>query len=120
MTGTDQKNALCDTVSRSQTIPRPGLIKAIGQVTSGNMLEMYDFMVFGYYAGDIGRAFFPSGNAQAELMLSFATFGAGFLMRSGSIDSGCLCRSSGTTSGTYPYADPDGDWYDHSCPDTRL
>lgn len=57
------------------------LAKAIGQVASGNMLEMYDFMVFGYYAADIGRAFFPSGNAQAELMSSFATFGAGFLMR---------------------------------------
>lgn len=63
----------------SQT--QPSLMRAVGQVASGNMLEMYDFMVFGYYAADIGRAFFPSGNAQAELMLSFATFGAGFLMR---------------------------------------
>lgn len=60
---------------------RMNLAKAIGQVASGNMLEMYDFMVFGYYAADIGKAFFPSGNAQAELMSSFATFGAGFLMR---------------------------------------
>jgi len=62
-------------------VSRVRLAKAIGQVASGNMLEMYDFMVFGYYAADIGRAFFPSGNAQAELMSSFATFGAGFLMR---------------------------------------
>lgn len=56
-------------------------MKAVGQVASGNMLEMYDFMVFGYYAAAIGAAFFPSGNPQAELLLSFATFGAGFLMR---------------------------------------
>lgn len=56
-------------------------IKAIGQVASGNMLEMYDFMVFGYYAAAIGAAFFPSKDPQAELLLSFATFGAGFLMR---------------------------------------
>jgi len=42
---------------------------------------MYDFMVFGYYAAAIGRAFFPSGNAFASLMLSLMTFGAGFLMR---------------------------------------
>jgi len=42
---------------------------------------MYDFMVFGYYASAIGRAFFPSGNPFLSLMLSLMTFGAGFLMR---------------------------------------
>ncbi len=42
---------------------------------------MYDFMVFGYYAADIGRTFFPSSNPFASLMLSLTTFGAGFLMR---------------------------------------
>ncbi len=51
------------------------------RVSSGNFLEMYDFMVFGYYASAIGRAFFPSGNAYLSLMLSLMTFGAGFLMR---------------------------------------
>src|SRR6266705_3932692 len=51
------------------------------RVSSGNVLEMYDFMVFGYYASAIGRAFFPSGNAYLSLMLSLMTFGAGFLMR---------------------------------------
>jgi metabolite-proton symporter len=56
-------------------------IRAVVRVASGNFLEMYDFMVFGYYAAAIGRAFFPSGNEFASLMLSLATFGAGFLMR---------------------------------------
>src|SRR5437879_13670714 len=51
------------------------------RVSSGNFLEMYDFMVFGYYAAAIGRAFFPSGNAFSSLMLSLTTFGAGFLVR---------------------------------------
>jgi MFS family permease len=51
------------------------------RVSSGNFLEMYDFMVFGYYASAIGSAFFPSGNAYLSLMLSLMTFGAGFLMR---------------------------------------
>jgi len=54
---------------------------AIVRVASGNFLEMYDFMVFGYYAAAIGRAFFPSDKAYASLMLSLMTFGAGFLMR---------------------------------------
>jgi len=60
---------------------RKSKIWAVVRVSSGNFLEMYDFMVFGYYAAAIGRAFFPSGNAFASLMLSLMTFGAGFLMR---------------------------------------
>ncbi len=51
------------------------------RVSSGNFLEMYDFMVFGYYASAIGKAFFPSGSPFVSLMLSLMTFGAGFLMR---------------------------------------
>src|SRR5580692_11630088 len=54
---------------------------SIVRVSSGNFLEMYDFMVFGYYAAAIGKAFFPSGNPFLSLMLSLMTFGAGFLMR---------------------------------------
>lgn len=55
--------------------------KSVAIVASGNFLEMYDFMVFGYYAGAIGKAFFPTGDEFASLMLAFMTFGAGFLMR---------------------------------------
>src|SRR3984893_16642071 len=54
---------------------------AVVRVASGNFLEMYDFQVFGYYAAAIAQSFFPSGNEFASLMLSLATFGAGFLMR---------------------------------------
>jgi len=54
---------------------------SVVRVSSGNFLEMYDFMVFGYYAAAIGRAFFPSGSPFVSLMLSLMTFGAGFLMR---------------------------------------
>jgi MFS transporter, MHS family, citrate/tricarballylate:H+ symporter len=56
-------------------------IWSVVRVSSGNFLEMYDFMVFGYYASAIGKAFFPSGSAFLSLMLSLMTFGAGFLMR---------------------------------------
>ena len=51
------------------------------RVASGNFLEAYDFQVFGYYAAAIARTFFPGENPFASLMLTFATFGAGFLMR---------------------------------------
>jgi MFS family permease len=56
-------------------------IWSVIRVSSGNFLEMYDFMVFGYYATAIGHAFFPSGSPFLSLMLSLMTFGAGFLMR---------------------------------------
>ena len=56
-------------------------IKPVIQVSSGNFLEMYDFFVFAYYAAAIGKAYFPSGNDVAQLMLSLATFGVGFLVR---------------------------------------
>ncbi|KOP54931.1 MULTISPECIES: MFS transporter [Pseudomonas syringae group] len=55
--------------------------KAIFRVVSGNFLEMFDFMVYGFYATAIAKTFFPSDSAFASLMLSLATFGAGFLMR---------------------------------------
>ena len=60
---------------------RKSKIWSVIRVSSGNFLEMYDFMVFGYYATAIGKAFFPSGNPFLSLMLSLMTFGAGFLMR---------------------------------------
>jgi MHS family citrate/tricarballylate:H+ symporter-like MFS transporter len=51
------------------------------RVTSGNFLEMFDFFLFGFFASAIGAAFFPNSDDFARLMLVFATFGAGFLMR---------------------------------------
>jgi MFS transporter, MHS family, citrate/tricarballylate:H+ symporter len=63
------------------TTDRRKLIKSVVVVSSGNFLDMYDFMVFGYYAPWIGRAYFPSTSEFASLMLTLAVFGAGFLMR---------------------------------------
>ena len=64
------------------TVPAPhSKLKSVAIVSSGNFLEMYDFMVYGYYATFIARAYFPNSSEYASLMLSLATFGAGFLMR---------------------------------------
>jgi MHS family citrate/tricarballylate:H+ symporter-like MFS transporter len=56
-------------------------VATVLRVTCGNFLEMFDFFLFGFYATYISRAFFPSGSEFASLMLTFMTFGAGFLMR---------------------------------------
>lgn len=68
-------------VARNLQSPRRSAAKTIFSVTSGNFLEMYDFMVFGYYASAIAKTFFPGDNPFASLMLTLMTFGAGFLMR---------------------------------------
>jgi len=54
---------------------------AVFRVTSGNFLEQFDFFLFGFYATYIAAAFFPASSEFASLMMTFAVFGAGFLMR---------------------------------------
>ncbi len=47
----------------------------------GTIFEWYDFFVYGTLAVLLGRLFFPSDNPTAGLLLSLATFGAGFGVR---------------------------------------
>jgi MFS family permease len=56
-------------------------IKAVLRVSSGNFLEMYDFMIFGYFSAAIGRAYFPAKSEFASLMFSMTTFAVGFMIR---------------------------------------
>ena len=50
-------------------------------VALGNAVEFYDFVTYAFFAGQIGRAFFPSDTPGTSLLASLATFGAGFLTR---------------------------------------
>lgn len=47
----------------------------------GNVLEWYDFGVYGYFAATISQLFFPAGDPRVSLLLTFAVFGVGFVMR---------------------------------------
>ena len=47
----------------------------------GNTLEWFDFAVYGYFASDIGRQFFPQSSATAQQLLAFAVFALGFVAR---------------------------------------
>ena len=47
----------------------------------GNVLEWYDFAVYGYFAAAIGRAFFPREDPVAQVLAAFGIFAVGFLMR---------------------------------------
>src|SRR2546423_14196244 len=55
--------------------------RTVFRVASGNFLEMYDFMIFGYFSAAIGRAYFPAQSAFPSLMFSLATFAVGFMVR---------------------------------------
>ncbi len=47
----------------------------------GNVVEWYDFALYGYLAAIIGRLFFPSEDPTASLLASYGVFAAGFVMR---------------------------------------
>jgi MFS transporter, MHS family, citrate/tricarballylate:H+ symporter len=53
----------------------------VAAVVAGNALEFYDFMTYSFFALQMGRTFFPSQNPLSSLLMSLATFGAGFLTR---------------------------------------
>src|SRR5262245_19889905 len=62
---------------RTPTTVRRGVIAGV----VGNMLEWYDFALFGFFAAQIGAHFFPATNPTASLLAAYGTFAAGFLMR---------------------------------------
>lgn len=47
----------------------------------GNVVEWYDFALYGYLAGIIAPVFFPSQDPTAGLIATYGIFAAGFLMR---------------------------------------
>jgi MFS family permease len=47
----------------------------------GTVFEWYDFYIYATLAPFFASLFFPSGNATAALLASFATYAAGFLVR---------------------------------------
>ncbi len=49
--------------------------------TVGNVMEWYDFAVYGYFVRPIGQAFFPAHSETASLLAAFGAFAVGFLMR---------------------------------------
>jgi len=61
------------------TGPAQGRLIAAGLI--GNVLEWYDFSIYGYFASSIGRHFFPSRNPSLSLLAAFGVFSAGFLTR---------------------------------------
>src|SRR3954453_21227330 len=60
---------------------RPSALRTALAGLIGNVLEWFDFAVYGYFASDIGRQFFPQSSAAAQQLLAFAVFAIGFFAR---------------------------------------
>jgi len=65
----------------ASAVTRQSSRQAVSAAVIGNVLEWYDFAVYGFMAGIIGKNFFPSGDEVSQLLAAFAVFGVGFLAR---------------------------------------
>ena len=59
----------------------PPKYKTVAAGMIGNLLEWYDFAIYGYFATAIGRHFFPHQDPVAQLLSAFGVFAVGYLMR---------------------------------------
>src|ERR1700722_17318390 len=65
-------------------------------VSIGNMLEWYDFAVYGFLTPVIAKIMFPAGDPTASLLLSAGALGVGFLTRpAGALVFGALADRKG-------------------------
>lgn len=58
-----------------------GRTRIIAAGVIGNILEWYDFSIYGFFAVQIGAAFFPGEDRIAQALAAFSVFAAGFLTR---------------------------------------
>ncbi len=64
------------------TVIDNGMLKrAVGAAALGNAMEWFDFGVYSYLAVIIGKVFFPDANNAVQLIATFGTFAAAFLVR---------------------------------------
>lgn len=54
---------------------------AVAAGVIGNIMEWYDFALYGYMASILATLFFPSDNTIASLLATYGVFAAGFVMR---------------------------------------
>ncbi|MDQ3588813.1 MAG: MFS transporter, partial [Actinomycetota bacterium] len=57
------------------------MLRATIGASIGNMVEWFDFAIYGYLATTLAVVFFPSDNPTASLLATFAVFAAAFFVR---------------------------------------
>jgi MHS family proline/betaine transporter-like MFS transporter len=66
---------------KSISAPRWSLRRVVTAGVVGNVLEWYDFTIYGFFAPILAAQFFPAADETASLLAAFAVFAVGFLMR---------------------------------------
>lgn len=82
--GSPNRSTLGKTITVTRSIPRapqPSLVRTVIAGAIGNVLEWYDFSLFGFFAPVIARQFLPAEDRLASLLGTFGVFATGFLMR---------------------------------------
>jgi MHS family proline/betaine transporter-like MFS transporter len=59
----------------------PSMRRMIVAATIGNVLEWFDFVVYGFFAVTIAEVFFPAGSPTVSLLITFGAFGLAYLVR---------------------------------------
>src|SRR5215469_909809 len=63
------------------TVEAPRLSSVIVAATIGNILEWFDFLVYGFFAATLAEVFFPASNATVSLLITFGAFGLSYIVR---------------------------------------
>ncbi|MFG3255542.1 MFS transporter [Streptomyces sp. NPDC048172] len=64
-----------------KVVQPPMLKRAVSASALGNCMEWFDFGVYSYLAATLGKVFYPDASSAAQLLASFATFAAAFVVR---------------------------------------
>src|SRR5580700_9213599 len=59
----------------------PGLRRVIVAATIGNVLEWFDFLIYGFFAVTIAEVFFPTSDPTVSLLITFGAFGLSYVVR---------------------------------------
>src|SRR5580693_381152 len=59
----------------------PSMRRMIVAATIGNVLEWFDFVVYGFFAVTIAEVFFPAGSPTVSLLITFGAYGLAYLVR---------------------------------------
>ena len=70
-----------DTVVGGVTPHQPSLGRMIVAAMIGNVLEWFDFVVYGFFAVTIAEVFFPAGDPTVSMLITFGAFGLAYFVR---------------------------------------
>ena len=61
--------------------PETTLRRVVIAATIGNVLEWFDFVIYGFLAVMLAQVFFPTGDPTVSLLVTFGAFGLAYLVR---------------------------------------